>query len=425
MDKAFDIFISFSNADRNQVDEIVSTITSFKVPVWYQTNNSKQVYLEEINRGIKSSKSFAVLLSPNSVNSIMVKNEINRALIQRKRDPEFKILPVIISPLSEDEEDMISLLLGSFNWLNISEYKDLTDFSKKLFDQLDIEFEEGGTSESIYSAESDIEVERLEKQNNLYNSYANRYLDEIFMELNEPAILDVGCSDGANCIKNFKERNYSYLLGFDIDEKKIETANKRYQDEKNSFIHADVLGDDFEDKISTYLKKKNLKGFDLIHISCVILHLSDPKKALSRLHKFLTDEGRIFIVDEDDGMNVAYPEDEFFTDAYYIWDHSFESGDRHCGRKIPGYLSDCGYSNIEIKSTTISSIDSNGKFKDTIWDMYFNADLWVVSDQSYFNNVKAYEKFKNYKEKLSEYHKAYKEGKYFLTLGIFFVVARK
>lgn len=180
MDKPFDIFVSFSNADRKQVDDIVHAITSFKVPVWYQTNNSKQVYLEEINKGIKSSKSFVVLLSTNSVNSIMVKNEINRALIQRKRDPEFKILPVIISPLSEDEEDMMFLLLGSFNWLNISDYKDLTEFSKKLFDQLDIVFEEGGTSQSIYSAQSDLEVVRLDKQNDLYNSYGNKYLDEIF-----------------------------------------------------------------------------------------------------------------------------------------------------------------------------------------------------------------------------------------------------
>ena len=101
MDKNYEIFVSFSNADRKKVDDIVKTISSFKVSVWYQTNNSKQVYLEEINKGIKSSKSFVVLLSTNSVNSIMVKNEINRALIQRKRDPEFKILPVIIDPLTE------------------------------------------------------------------------------------------------------------------------------------------------------------------------------------------------------------------------------------------------------------------------------------------------------------------------------------
>ncbi len=425
MDKPFDIFVSFSNADRKQVDKIVNAITSFKVPVWYQTNNSKQVYLEEINKGIKSSKSFVVLLSSNSVNSIMVKNEINRALIQRKRDPEFKILPVIISPLSEDEEDMMFLLLGSFNWLNIADYKDLTEFLKKLFDQLDITFEEGGTSQSIYSAQSNLEVVRLDKQNDLYNSYGNKYLDEIFTELNEPAILDVGCSDGANTVKKFKERNYSYLLGFDIDNKKIELANKRFKDQKTSFICADILADEFEEKISAYLKEKNLEGFDLIHISCVILHLLYPKKALTRLRQFLKDDGLIFIIDEDDGMNVAYPDDEFFHDAYYIWDHSYESGDRHCARKIPSYLSDCGYSNIEVKSTTITSIDFNGKFKETIWDMYFNSNLWVVSDESYFNNIKAYEKFKQYKEKYPQYHEAYENGKYFLTLGIFFVVAKK
>lgn len=425
MDKNYEIFVSFSNADRKKVDDIVKTISSFKVSVWYQTNNSKQVYLEEINKGIKSSKSFVVLLSTNSVNSIMVKNEINRALIQRKRDPEFKILPVIIDPLTEDEEDMMFLLLGSFNWLNIADYKDLTEFSRKLFDQLDIEFEEGGTSQSIYSAQSNVEVERLEKQNNLYNSYANKYLDEIFSDLSSPAILDVGCSDAANTIKKFKERNYSYILGFDIDKDKIKQAAELYGSEKNSFIYADILADDFEEKIETYLKEKSLKGFDLIHISCVILHLKEPQKALAKLHRFLTDNGRIFIIDEDDGMNVAYPEDEFFNDAYYIWDHSYESGDRHCGRKLPGYLSDAGYSNVEVKSTTISSIDSNGKYKETIWDMYFNSDFWVVSDQSYFNNVKAYEKFKNYKEKHAEYRRAYIEGKYFLTLGIFFVVAKK
>ena len=137
-EKTCDIFVSFSNADRDISDKLVDTISSYGVDVWYQNKDSKQDFLEQINLGIKSARSFIVLLSPSSVNSIMVKNEINRALMQRKREPDFKIVPIIIKDLSEDEEDVVSLMLGSFNWLNVKEYDNLNTLAIKIFDQIDL-----------------------------------------------------------------------------------------------------------------------------------------------------------------------------------------------------------------------------------------------------------------------------------------------
>ena len=424
-EKTCDIFVSFSNADRNISDEIVKTFESYDVDVWYQNKDSKQDYLEQINLGIKSARAFVILLSPSSVNSIMVKNEINRALIQRKREPDYKIVPIIIKDLSEDDEDVIALLLGSFNWLFLKEFKGIEELVLKVFDQIDLKYADSGTSKSIYSSESEIEIERLDNQNALYNSYAFKHLDAVFEEISSPAILDIGCNDGKNIIKRVKDRNYSSLLGVDIDQNKIKQAITNYQSDKNDFIVADILSEEFDKKIENYLCEKNINGFDLIHVASVLLHLKDPKSAIRKMFKYLNKGGIVFIQDEDDGLNAVYPHDAFFDDAFYIWDHSYESGDRHFARKIPGLLVDAGFKDIDIKSTTISSIDSHGQFKETIWDMYFNSDLWVAAEQIHFNNTKAFEKCKEYRQKQPQYRHDYLNGKYFVVLGIFFVTAKK
>ena len=288
-----------------------------------------------------------------------------------------------------------------------------------------IEASENVKGQSVYTGDENNEIARIDRQNRYLNKIVKPYLDEIFSQFDEPSILDVGCSDGRNILQRLNGRNYYSLLGIDRNQSKIEIANGMYGSEKNSFLCLDINSDNLNALLLQYLNQRSMAGFDIIHISSVLLHLGNPMYILEILHTFLSENGRIFIQDEDDGLNMIYPHDKRFYDCMYVWEHSLEAGDRKMGRKVPYYLSSCGYSDINILSTNISSLDFCGEMKDSLWDMYLNSDLWSANDVSFYDIPDAYERYIKYKKDHSRFREAYTEGRYFIMLGFVFITAKK
>ena len=280
-------------------------------------------------------------------------------------------------------------------------------------------------SASLYSGEKDVEVYRIAQQNAIYNVYANRYLDELFLSYDAPDVLDIGCSDGKNINLRLKGRSYHSLLGIDIDPDKIFLAKETFRDPRQSFAVVDVSDPEFPEQLRSYLAQQGVEGFHIIHVSSVLMHVGNPKTVLEILHSFLVPGGTLFIQDEDDGLNLAYPPDDFFTDAFYLWEHSLESGDRHFARKIPGYLADCGYHDIELKSACISSLDCREGTREAFWNLYFNCELWSADSPAYFDNDESLDKLSIYRERHPSYRKAFLEGKYFILLGVSFFTAKR
>ncbi len=284
--------------------------------------------------------------------------------------------------------------------------------------------EEYLSAESSYTGDERSEVFRITRQNEYLNIIVKKYLDDIFTNYESPSILDVGCSDGTNILLRLQGRKYHSLLGIDKNQKKIAIANKLHKTEKDSFMFCDINTGQLSSILKDYLNNKKLTGFDIIHISSVLLHVEKPGTILRTLKKYLSTNGCVFIQDEDDGANFVYPFDKSFEDCFYIWDHSIESGDRHMGRKIPYILNKEGYSEIKILSTSISSTDFNGGMKDCLWDIYFNSDLWVADDESFYDNSDAYKRFLAYKARHSELREKFMDGNYFIMLGVFFITAK-
>lgn len=174
-----------------------------------------------------------------------------------------------------------------------------------------------------------------------------------------------------------------------------------------------------------YLKKQNREYFDFIHVSAVFLHIKTPLFTLKTLQSRLAPGGKIFIVDEDDGLNTVSPDSEFFDDCFFIWSKSLESGDRHMGRKLPLLLSGAGFSDVEVKRTTIASTDFGGEMKEVLWDLYFNPYLWSVPTADYFSDGRAFAKIAPYTAAHDDKKREYMDGKIFIMLGVMFFVATK
>ena len=422
--RTYDIFISYSNRNLQKVNEIVSVFNSFKVDYWFQKDNSRNDYLKEVNKGIKASKSFIVFLSDASINSIMVKNEIISAIRKFREDPSFIILPVVIEELGKDAEGEISLLLGCFNWLYAKDFDDYFALVLKMFSILKIELNSTGP-QSIYTGDEESEIYRINLQNEYLNKVCKKYLDEIFAEYADASVLDVGCADGSNILRRLANRKYDSLLGIDRNSRKIMEACAKYGDGQHVFQVCDIRNEELEKVLITHLEKIGRTGFDVIHISSVLLHIEDVQLLLNKLYNYLSDKGTIFIQDEDDGANMVYPYEQSFEDCYYMYKHSNEAGDRAMGRKIPFYLEQAGFHEVKILQTSINSMEFGGKMKDRLWDLYFNSDLWVANSAEYYDDIRAYELLQNYMKRQPQLRADYMAGKYFVMLGIFFISAKK
>lgn len=420
-----DIFISFSNKNVDKVEKIVNTIKFYGVDCWFQKRDSKQNYVEEINKGINNSNNFVVFLSNDSIQSLMVKNEITRAISQQKKNPKYAIIPVVIEDISEENQNIIELLVGSLNWLNDKDYDTNEALVLAIFEQANISLSDEEGTRSIYSTESNAEKRRLKIQNDLYNRYAKKYLDDIFSNYDNPTVLDIGCNNGDNIMNRLEGYKYSFLLGVDNDSDAIKEANKLYAQDNRAFIECDITSDSFLRELFSQMQKKKISGFDIIHISDVLMHLENSETLLNHLYIVLNSGGKIFVQEEDDGVNTVYPHSKFFDNVFYIWEHSKESGNRKMGRKVPLALKKAGFKSIQLLSTTITSIDFDGKYKEELWDLYFNPELWCTDSAEYFDTYEAFNLLKVVSQKHDETKEDYMNGKYFIALGLFFLVASK
>ena len=93
-----EIFLSHSSIDRQFADDVATNLRRHGIPVWYSQTNilGAQQWQDEIGAALLRCDWFAVILSPNSVDSMWVKRELSFALQQNRF--ENKIVPIIYQP---------------------------------------------------------------------------------------------------------------------------------------------------------------------------------------------------------------------------------------------------------------------------------------------------------------------------------------
>jgi hypothetical protein len=114
-----DVFISYSRKDQEFVNRLASDLNEKVTGVWFDQSDIQagQRWRDQIEQGIRDCKVVILVLSPDSVASQYVKQEINLALEKRKR-----IIPILYRPVNltgslkdlVDETQYIDLRHGSY-----------------------------------------------------------------------------------------------------------------------------------------------------------------------------------------------------------------------------------------------------------------------------------------------------------------------
>lgn len=120
----------------------------------------------------------------------------------------------------------------------------------------------------------------LRETNANYNDQLEQpAMAELIPDISRKSVLDLGCDFGQNCI-DFVNRGAKGVVGIDISEKMLETANTESADEKIRYINMnmnDISG----------LKEK----FDLVYSSLAFHYVEDLNRLAENIYSLLNDGG--------------------------------------------------------------------------------------------------------------------------------------
>jgi TIR domain len=95
-----EVFLSHSSLDRQFADDVTMMLRRHGVPVFYSQTNilGAQQWQDEIGDALDRCDWFAVILSPQSVNSMWVKRELSYVLTDNRLDD--RVIPILYQPVN-------------------------------------------------------------------------------------------------------------------------------------------------------------------------------------------------------------------------------------------------------------------------------------------------------------------------------------
>ena len=431
-----DVFISYNTRMKNIADQIVSTLENNGIKCWYAPRDVLGDYATSICDAIETAKIFVVLLDNTGSKSPHVLNEVE---IAYKRiiddDAELTILPFKLD--KEELSKAMQYYIHRMHWIDASN-NNINEGINELLQKINTILRPAKTklaknreANTMYEHASELELKRLKVQEKILHRFDGDLYFDFSKEFDEVNVLDIGCNDGSYMNESLRHIDKPYtLLGLDFNKDSIDKANKLITDENKSFKYANVENEDeLNDAINSYLIERNLPGFNIINISFVLLHLSNPELLLKRLRKYLVKGGYLIIKDVDDNFEVAYPDPNGLFEKMKelsIADSTF-GGYRLTGRQIPYFLSKTGYNSVKLLKQGINTLGMDYDEKEDFFDMRFG---YFEEDYTSMHNSNPDDKYAQsglewIKDNYSNLEDEFLEDHFFYNFGIVLFVAKR
>lgn len=429
--KSIDFFVSYSSADKEKVEALVSSLESMGAKCFYAPRDVIGRYARAVCDAIENSKVFLLCLSNESAKSEHVLNEIEMAYSHKKySNGDIVIQPVCIDSINIDGRDFDEIMyyIRRINFIipedtNSSDLiaKEIAKSNSSIFNETE---NKKDRTISMYFMDSS-EKDRLEIQNKLVKKFDQDVYEKVFNNFNLPTILDVGCGNSDVITNRFESTNYT-LVGIDKDSEVLKDAKQKHPFGK--FYECDLESDDFYDKLEDIMEELQIKEFDIIHISMVLLHLKSQYKLLRILRRVLSQNGILIIKDIDDGLNFAYPDDnEDFARIFKICEIDKIAGERKNGRQIYTNLIRAGYKQISLEKQGFSSIGLNHEDKESLFNLYCKFVLddieWLHKKEP--NNATFAKEYEWYSQNYKKIFDQFMMDEFVFSIGFQIYLAKK
>ncbi len=136
-----DVFISYSRLDKTFVQRLFNSIKSVGKEVWADFEDIPLTadWWAEIQAGIEAANAFIFIISPDSVQSDVCRQEIDHAVAMRKR-----LIPILHRDITEDaDKAKMHSAISSHNWLFFRQEDNYDQALKTLLQAIDTDLEHG------------------------------------------------------------------------------------------------------------------------------------------------------------------------------------------------------------------------------------------------------------------------------------------
>ena len=242
--------------------------------------------------------------------------------------------------------------------------------------------------------QSENEIKRLNCQEEILQKAQDDILDKYLSKRKDLNILDIGSNDGFKTKLRFDKDNVAKVIGIEYSKELVELALKKYGDNKFIFSCQNVEDNNFLTNINKLMSEQDIKSFDLIHVSLVLLHLNNPLLFIKKLREILSKDGKLIIIEADDEKAKILNDDYYLKEYNKILKLDPLMGNREIAKNLPLWLKEAGYTDFKYYYADNTSFDY--ELKKEMYEVYF---LAVIEDFTYLCN--------EYKDNL-KYHKAFK-----------------
>lgn len=429
-----DVFISYEHESKAIADNICAVLEKNKVRCFYAPRDIQGDYATSIVEAIRKSKVFILVLNELASNSIHVLNEVEQAHEKLRNKEDMYIIPFKM------DNETLSLAMGYYvkrlHWIDASNNSiDLAieELKKQVMIVLKIDVEDEEMQPSTARATSKFytlpkkERIRLTQQKELLKKFDQNVYDEIFNTGNPLTVLDVGSNDGSLIIDRIADKNsVSRIIGLEFDANVVDECSVNHP--KYTNYQCDVEANDFKEVLSKIMEENDIEKVDVINISMLLLHLKNPQKLLRILRGVLKPKGRIIIKDIDDGLNMAYPDDnKWFDRIYDICDKNETSGYRKTGRQIHSFLKKSGFNDIKLEAQSLNTIGMDYDDKQAFFEVYFSfilGDIKIMHGK-YPSNQSLQEECEWYTDTYDSLEEHFQRDDFMFSLGFMMYTATK
>ncbi|MDO4931146.1 MAG: methyltransferase domain-containing protein [Prevotellaceae bacterium] len=391
-----EVFISYQTESLDYVEKLCSFLEKNSIKCWYGKRDISYNHAAEIPMAIERAKVFLLIVDNNVAVQPRpdILNELHLAC-ERVKDGQMSMIPICITN-EEYKHSELRYHVGRMQKVFLTN-EDFANGKRSLLgairNLLGCKVDElPSTAECRHSNEyfnfkDEQEKNRLHVQKDLLHNYDWDVYENALIGKERLAVLDVGCNEGYDIMDKFGDRpEVSYILGIDINEDAVDSAQTKYGAENVYFRVINVEDSEFSDNLSDIMEELQLESFDLINVSMLLLHLKEPNKLLKKLRKFLKKGGMLVVRDIDDSLTFVCPDtNDDFSHAIQICNRDDYAGYRHSGKEVYGMLIDAGFKEVRLVKKGLDSSGLTKNQKLDMFDIYFSF-IYEDTRQLYNNN---------------------------------------